>query len=221
MRRSDSEAIEAAIATDPEEAIALVGELMEEDGGDADLWALLAEAQEAAGMSEEALSTWSQYLELDPDWPEAYTRRAEILIDLGRHQAADAELRVAGELFAEDGRVIWHRGLWHEIGGDDAAAMAHYRQAADLDPLLSVPARFPRKAAENHLRGVLREQGLKLELAEIPDSPGEEGMLRALDLPGGDRCVVYLRNLERELDDVAGLSDLGDLLVEALDGGRA
>ena len=120
MRRSDSEAIEAAIEEDPEEAVRLCEALLEEVEDDADIWAYLAESELAAGRGDDALEALAQVVELDPEWIEAFTLRAEILIDQGKLGAAAIELDVAIELDADDARVLRARALMLEVGGDGA-----------------------------------------------------------------------------------------------------
>ena len=83
MRRSDIEEIEYLLDENPAEAVAFCKKLSVEMAADPDLWAWLADAHVAAGAYDEALKALAKYVQLDPDWLEAYTWRAELLADFG------------------------------------------------------------------------------------------------------------------------------------------
>ncbi len=211
MRRSDSEAIEAAIEDDPDEAIRLCEALLDDDEEDADVWAYLAEAQLAAGRSRKALETLAQVVELDPEWIEAYTLRAEMLMDQDRTDAASIELDVASDLDAEDPRVLRARALAAEIDGAFEDADRLYAEAEEADVLWPAPPRFDRGAIAAALQQAI---GKAVQVREMP-GPGA-GRLRMVER-GKTGMVAYARNLERELDAGGALEDVVLLVEEALE----
>ncbi|MEY3015154.1 MAG: Tetratricopeptide repeat [Pseudomonadota bacterium] len=211
MRRSDSEAIEAAIEDDPDEAIRLCEALLDDDEEDADVWAYLAEAQLAAGRSRKALETLAQVVELDPEWIEAYTLRAEILMDQDKADAAAIELDVASDLDAEDPRVLRARALAAELAGAFEEADRLYAEAEDVDVLWPAPPRFERGAMAAALQSAI---GKAVQVREMPAAGA--GRLRMVERGKGG-LVVYARNLERELDAGGALEDVVLLVEEALE----
>ena len=211
MRRSDVEQIEEMVQYAPAEAVLWLRRTLDEGGDDPDIWAYLAEALTAAQEVDEALKAWAHYLTLDPAWPQAYTARAELLVELGRFEAADVELRMAEELFGDDSRVPRARAIWHEIQGRFGPAEEAYRQAASIDLTCSTPPRFDRVQA----RVFLEHANIAphpLQIAEIPTDSDAGDLLRPHDLADDGTLVIYLRNLERELDSDASLEDLEQLL---------
>lgn len=212
MRRSDSEAIEAAIEDDADEAIRLCEALLDEDEGDADVWAYLAEAQLAAGRSRRALETLAQVVELDPEWIEAYTLRAEILMDQDRGDAASIELDVAADIDAEDPRLLRARALAAEIAGDYAAADALYREAEETDVLWPAPPRLNRSAMARAIAAQIDAGPVLIE--EMPGTGPSR--LRMIDRDGKG-LTVYARNVERELDGGGAIEDVVMLVEEALE----
>jgi tetratricopeptide (TPR) repeat protein len=213
VRRSDSEAIEAAIEEEPEDAVRMCEALLEDDDGDADIWCYLAEAQLAAGRPKKALDVLAQVVELDPEWVEAYTLRAEILIDLGRLDAADIEIEVAVDLDRDDPRVLRARALRAEIDGRYREADKLYAKAEDSDPLWPAPPRFDRDRVGAQLREALDVDAVRL--LEMPS--GGPSRLRMVDLDDPLVPCLYLRNLERELDGASELEDLVLLIEEAIE----
>ena len=223
MRRSDMEEIEYLLDEDPVEAVALAHRLCDESPDDADAWGWLADAQIEAGQLEAALKTLATYVQHDPEWMEAYTLRAGLMTELGRFDEAGVELEVARALDSEDPRLLRAQALWHKLQGrfDDADAL--YKQAAELDPAgHPAPVRFDRARARQTIQKVLRDvakDGLKLTpvFEEIPRKATVGKVLsRPLELRDASTLVVYLRNLERELDDEADLDELGALFEDRL-----
>lgn len=213
MRRSDSEAIEAAIEDDPDEAIRLCEALLDDDEGDADIWAYLAEAQLAAGRSRKALETLAQVVELDPEWIEAYTLRAEIMLDQDRGDAAAIELDVAADIDADDPRLLRARALAAELDGDYETADGLYADAEAADVLWPAPPRFDRATLAVELA---RKVGVaSIEVREMPASG--PGRLRMIERNAKGGLIAYARNLERELDGGGEIADLALLVEEALD----
>ena len=212
MRRSDAEQIESMVQYAPAEAVRSLRRSLDEGEDDPAMWAYLAEALTAADEVDEALAAWAHYLTRDPAWPEAYTARAELLVVLGRFEAADVELRMAEELFGDDARVPRARAIWYELQGQFEAAEEAYRQAAAIDLTWPTPPRFDRgqtRAFLNDADASLRA----LEVAEIPTDAAGGDLLRPHDLREDGTLIIYLRNLERELDSDASLEDLEHLLM--------
>ena len=212
MRRSDAEQIESMVQYAPAEAVVTLRRSIEDGDNDPDTWAYLAEALSADEQIDEALKAWAHYLTLDPGWPEAYTARAELLVVLGRFEAADVELRMAEELFDDDARVPRARAIWHELQGRFEEAESLYRQAAAIDLTWPVPPRFDRDEARAHLNAA--DPSLRgLQIAEIPANKEAGDLMRPHDRHDDGGLVIYLRNLERELDNDASLDELTHLLV--------
>lgn len=222
MRRSDIEEIEYLLDENPAEAVAFCLKLSPEMGADPDLWAWLADAHVAAGAYDEALKALAKYVQLDPDWLEAYTWRAELLGDLGRFEASRIELEVARAIDSEDPRLLRAEALTLELQGRFAEADERYATAADVDPAMPAPARFERGAAKQAIQRVLRQiakEGLKLTAVfeEIPKKADGGRMLsRSLDLLDHGTVAVYLRNLERDLIEGSEIEELELLFEERL-----
>lgn len=214
MRRSDSEAIEAAIEEDPEEAVRLCEALLEEVEDDADIWAYLAESELAAGRGDDALEALAQVVELDPEWIEAFTLRAEILIDQGKLGAAAIELDVAIELDADDARVLRARALMLEVGGDGKGADKLYAEAEAADSLWPRPPRLDRSQI---VRALAKTLDIDAGAISVQEMPSEGARLRMADLPDPESLVVFARNVERELDEGATIEDFVMLVEEALE----
>lgn len=214
MRRSLSDLIERALELDPTDALALVDAEIEEGDEDPDLLAYRAEALEAAGEVSAALLAWSTYLEVDPTWPGAYARRAELLADLGRFEAAQAELGMGIELFEDDPRLTRGIALVEELQGNFAAADRAYAAAEEADFTAPAPPRFDRREVGAALERELGDEG-PVEVAEVPETAGEWGHCRPFDVIADGGLIVYLRNLERELEPEATIADLVDLLAIA------
>ncbi len=208
MRRSDSEAIEIALETDPEDALALVQQKIEEGESDPEWLAYRAEALEAVGRRREAINAWTAYLERDPAWPGTYCRRAELLADGGSLDAARAELLMAGELFEDEPRLLRVHALLDELEGAWEDADRKYGAVAEIDCTLPAPPRFDRREAAQVLAVAA---GHAIVLAELPARAGDAGWLRALDVGVDGEIKVYLRNLEREMESEATAEDLADL----------
>ena len=214
MRRSDSEAIEAAIEEDPEEAVRLCEALLEEVEDDADIWAYLAESELAAGRGDDALEALAQVVELDPEWIEALTLRAEILIDQGKLGAAAIELDVAIELDADDARVLRARALMLEVGGDGKGADKVYAEAEAADSLWPRPPRLDRSQI---VRALAKTLDIDAGAISVQEMPSEGARLRMADLPDPESLVVFARNVERELDEGATIEDFVMLVEETLE----
>ncbi|MCO4760874.1 MAG: tetratricopeptide repeat protein [Myxococcales bacterium] len=215
MRRSDSEAIEEALEDAPLEALAMVRELLSADDADADVWGYLADCQTELGDRQAALSAWAHYLTLDPHWPEAYTARAEIFADSGDLRAARAELGLATELAADDPRVLRTEALLSELTGDLNGADVLYAKGEEADPLWPAPIRYRRNKALRFLQRELEHPNVQTE--EMPTSAEPGGFLRRAEFSATGALILYLRNLERDLDGDSQLEDLHDAALEALD----
>ena len=214
MRRSLSDSIERLLEEEPVEALALLDAEIDSGDEDPDLLAYRAEALEAAGEVTEALVAWSTYLEADPEWPGAYCRRAELLGDLGRFDAARAELNMASELFDEDARLTRCLALVEELQGNFGAADRAYTKAEDADFATPAPPRFDRDEVRAALERQLGDEG-EIQVEEVPQSAGDWGHCRPFDVTDDGGLIVYLRNLERELEPEATITDLLDLLAIA------
>lgn len=212
MRRSDSEEIEEALEVAPQEAVRLCEALLDEDDGDPDVWAYLAEARREAGDDLGALEAWAAVVERDPAWVGACTARAEILLDRGEHARAEVEIAVAREMEDDDARVWRIRALAAELRGHLPEAEGLYRGAAERDPLGGAPARLHRAELERALARRLAGRGLRAVLRELPSSPP---LLRQADLDG-TKLTIFVRNIERELDETAEPQDAIELVEQWL-----
>jgi tetratricopeptide (TPR) repeat protein len=222
MRRSDMDELEYLLDVNPEEAVALGRRIAEESPDDADAWGWLADAHIEAGNHDDALQALAEYVRRDPDWLEAYTLRAGLLAELGRFDAAAVEVEVARAIDSEAPALLRASALCQDLQGQFEAADDLYRRAAQADPDVPPPARFERRRAEQTIQRVLRDvakEGLALKavFAEIPTHAGKSRLLsRPLDLRDAKTVVVYLRNLERELEEGAELEDLAAVFEERL-----
>lgn len=222
MRRSDIEEIEYLLDEDPTEAVTLAKRITTETPQDADTWAWLADALMEVGDFEGALRALAEYVQRDPEWMEAYTLRAGLFTELGRFDAANIELEVARALDSEDPRLVRAEAMWHEFQGHFEEADRLYAQACETDPAYPPPARFDRARAKQAIQKVLRDvakDGLKLQAVfeEMPTKASTgKALSRAVELRDRATVVVYLRNLERELDDESDLEDLAGLFEDRL-----
>ena len=222
MRRSDIEEIEYLLDEDPTEAVKLARRISQETPQDADAWAWLADALMEMGDFEGALRALAEYVQRDPEWMEAYTLRAGLLTELGRFDAANIELEVARALDSEDPRLVRSEAMWHEFQGRFEEADRLYGQAAEIDPAYPPPARFERARAQATIQKVLRDvakDGLKLQAVfeEMPlKASTGKALSRTMELRDRATVVVYLRNLERELDDQSDLDELAGLFEDRL-----
>ncbi len=217
MRRSDAEAIEDAIEADPQEAIALCEELLEESAGDADIWAYLAESHHAAGDAAAALEALAEVVELDPNWLEAYTQRAEIHAEAGALDLAAIELTIAEELDPDDPRLQRARAFCHEVKGELQAADRLYASAASTDPLWPAPPRMARSKLASAVARELRVPLGKVHMSEMPTVGLRSRMVDA----GADGAIaVFARNVERVLDEAADEADFAMVVAEAIEGER-
>lgn len=222
MRRSDIEEIENLLGEDPMQAVAVSKRIAEETPEDADVWAWLAEAQIEAGDDDGALRSLATYILNDPEWLEAYTMRANLLTELGRFDQAAIELEVARAVDSEDPRLLRAEALHAELQGKFDEADDYYRAAGELDPAYPPPARFDRAKVRNAVTRLLRDaakQGLKLAAVfeEIPTKGGAKQRLsRGLELRDSGTLVVYVRNLERELEFESELDEFEALFEERL-----
>uniref|UniRef100_A0A3Q3XCA5 Uncharacterized protein n=1 Tax=Mola mola TaxID=94237 RepID=A0A3Q3XCA5_MOLML len=101
-----------------------------------------------------ALYELNRVISLDPDWPEVYEQRAEILSPLGRISEALADLTKAIQL-QPSARLYRHRGTLLFISEDYVAAMEDFQQSLELKK--NQPIAMLYKGLTFFHRGMLKE----------------------------------------------------------------
>lgn len=219
MKRSDQELIEELIEDDPRDALRHVHQLVETGEDDPELQALEAECLAAAGEHNAALRAWAAYITVDPDYAGAYAERARLLIELGRRDAAESEIRAAEEIFGARAEILFQQGFLADSRGDFEAADTLYDAAAALHETLDAPPRLDQTALETALKTALQEalasDRLTVTVTAMPTTAEEEGIGRLFDRVG-QNVVVYQRNLERDLAGISNVEDAVEMIVELL-----
>jgi protein O-GlcNAc transferase len=98
------------------------------------------------GDREAALRQFERALELDPSAPEAAVNRANVLLELGRLDEAEALLEALGRGSDTRAPALWALAAVYEHRGDQAAARRARREAIGLWPALEqlgTPAEGP------------------------------------------------------------------------------
>lgn len=206
MKRSIQDTISDLLEDDPISALEYVREQIDADRSDPDLLAFEAECLGELRHFDDAITAWASYLEEDPDYLTAYVERARLLIELGRLDAADGELRTAEELFGEQAEYSFQRGFWLDAKGSFGDADQAYARAAEMDELLDPPPRFDARDVAKRVGTAI---GRVVEVVPMPAEAAAGGLGRLLDRASG-QLVVYQRNVEREM---SGFSDV-DMFVE-------
>ena len=80
-------------------------------------------------------------IDMKPDYAEAWYRRAELLLSMDSQQEAASDLSQALELEPRHFKALAMSGRLAEGAGDKAAALAAYRRAVALNPMLEAIAR--------------------------------------------------------------------------------
>jgi len=100
---------------------------------------------------DEAISEYTEAIELDPELAEAYVNRARAHINLGQHELAIVDCNKAIELDPELYTAYLSRGLCYEIQGNKNQALADYQRVVTLsqDAALIEKARQRLEALED------------------------------------------------------------------------
>ena len=104
---------------------------------------LMARAQSAVEVQD--LATAKKLLdavvEMKPDYAEVWYRRAELLLAMDSQQEAASDLAKALELEPRHFKALAIAGRLAEAAGDKPAALAAYRRAVALNPMMEAIAR--------------------------------------------------------------------------------
>lgn len=134
----------AAVRTVPE-AAALEAQIIDiwlKSGSDTvDVLMSRAEAAMAAQDVATAKKLLDAVVEMKPDYAEVWYRRAELLLLMDSQQEAEADLAKTIELEARHFKALAIAGRLAEAAGNKAAALAAYRRAAMLNPMMEAAAR--------------------------------------------------------------------------------
>ncbi len=166
-------------------------ETAEASPSDAALWSRLAEASEAAGQAERALSAWSRVIELGGGPADVRSRVAQLLRGLARPAEAMSQLRIVAEA-APANIKVWSRfartceeaddvgeaaAAWLHVAALDGANLVARRQAAQY-----LAAQGLHAQAVEHLRVVTA--------AEPDDAKTWARLARSLELSGDPEGAV-------------------------------
>jgi tetratricopeptide (TPR) repeat protein len=80
-------------------------------------------------------------VDMKPDYAEVWYRRAELLLQMDSQQEAASDLSQALELEPRHFKALAMSGRLAEAAGDKAAALAAYRRAVALNPMMEAIAR--------------------------------------------------------------------------------
>ncbi|MBM4395581.1 MAG: metallopeptidase family protein [Deltaproteobacteria bacterium] len=164
----------------------------------ADVPALMADAAMAVGDFEYALELYDHAIELDPEWSDAYSARAECLAEMGQLPEAVNDVDKALRLDSANPQAHWVRAVLAELGGKDRVAEDAYRTAAQIDPDgYHVPIRATRRTFD---------QAVKKAIGLLP--PAFKARMTDVD--------VYVKDLPGP--DERPESGLGPLIMGAYDG---
>jgi protein O-GlcNAc transferase len=102
--------------------------------GGAQAWFMLGATRHMRRNLEAALAAFSSAIELDPRQAPAYSARATVLAELGKHGEALASYRQALALSPGDPQLLANIGLVLETVGEADEALRHYDDALAIDP---------------------------------------------------------------------------------------
>jgi tetratricopeptide (TPR) repeat protein len=100
-----------------------------------------AEAAMAAQDVATAKKLLDSVAEMKPDYAEVWYRRAELLLSMDSQQEAEADLAQAIDLEPRHFKALAIAGRLAEAAGNKNAALAAYRRAATLNPMMEAIGR--------------------------------------------------------------------------------
>lgn len=179
-------------------ASALADEATAQAPGDAAVWNAKASIYHMQGDASNALANYAKAIGLAPKYPDPRLARAGLLIDLGRWDEADADVKELQKLSRDDPRNAYLRSLIAANRGDTAAvksALGDITKALDQAPAAILNANRQmlflaglahyglgnQEKAVDHLSNYLRQ---------YPNEPGPTKLLASLYLERGDRTRV-------------------------------
>jgi len=179
------------------EALMLLETLDMEDPDHPDVVLLTADAYFEMGDLETALDQYDHAVELDPEWSEAHSDRANCLVEVGKVDEAQADVETALRLSPGNAQAHHVRGILLELAGRHRLAEDAYRTASNLAPdVYFVPFRVTRKVFDAAVREAINRlpQEFKTRLAAVevfvkdlpeatdhPDAPRSPLLLGAFD----------------------------------------
>ena len=104
---------------------------------------LMTRAQSAVGAQDlaNAKKLLDAVVDMKPDYAEVWYRRAELLLAMDSQQEAASDLAKALDLEPRHFKALAIAGRLAEAAGDKPAALAAYRQAVALNPMMEAIAR--------------------------------------------------------------------------------
>jgi len=100
----------------------------------ADLLTARAEAAQQHGQADLAQQLLDRIVQLYPDWPEGWRRRAQTSLALGDTEAAMADLNHALAIEPRDYLALDALAAMHQAAGQNKQALALMRQSLAIDP---------------------------------------------------------------------------------------
>ncbi|MDH6306249.1 tetratricopeptide (TPR) repeat protein [Parabacteroides sp. PF5-5] len=117
-----------------EEVIPVCLQILEREEDSPAAWYLMGKAKKATKDSLGAIEDLGKAIALKDDFTEAYLLRAEITLEMNRHEEALSDIEKVIELTPEEESVYLLRGKIHEKMANFSAAADDYRQVLELNP---------------------------------------------------------------------------------------
>lgn len=163
-----------------EQAWMLLTRMDQEDPDNPEILILMGDASMQMGDPNQALELFDRCVDLDPEWSDAWSARANALMELTLLDEAAENLRKALSLDRNNTEALYLRAVVLELQGRFREADAAYRRAHRAAPTRNpLPFRMTRKEFVQTVQEALWQ--LPAEFRERMDSAGVQ--IRVLDVP--------------------------------------
>ncbi len=220
-------AYEMISADEIEQAWVLLGRLEQEYPESAEVMALMGDAALRVGDIDYAIELYDRAVELDPEWSDAYSARANCLVEEFQLEEAETDVERALDLDPENPEAHYVRAILLEMDRRFRQADNAFRHANRLDPDgCPMPMRVTRKVFDEAVQKAMallpeefrkRMEGVEVFVSDLPDAKMiEESGLSPLimgvfdgysitERSGSDpwsqippRIHLYQKNIERQ-----------------------
>lgn len=172
-------AYEMVAAGDLDQAWVLLTRLETEFPDSPEVLALMGDIWMRDGDLDYALELYDRAVEIDDEWSDGFTARANCLAEMGQIEEAWADVERAIDLDPDNPEAHFVRGILLDIDRRFKKAEEEYRLAHELDPDgFAVPIRIPRREfdavvsqAIKRLPSEFRDRmlGVQIFVSEMPD----------------------------------------------------